>query len=1079
MKHLKTNFKPARSFMTLLAIICSALAWADNVSEDQAMQLAQSFVNHHKTTATSPRRAPGTTQELTPAAQICGLYVFNVANDGGFVIVSNDVRTTPILGFSDSGSLDTDNIPSNMRAWLQGYADEIAWLQKQSTVSASTRADAPHRIPEAKNAVYPLLRTTWNQGSPYNNLCPTLSQTENCATGCVATAMAQVMKYHQWPEEATAEIPSYNGRESLESTTFDWNNMKEEYSSYTEAQATAVATLMKYCGWSVQMQYGPESEASNTMVAYALKEYFGYNETTEYVNRSLYTSDKWIDLIYYEISHQRPVVYGGQSSGGGHAFVCDGYQYTDNNHYFHINWGWGGLSDHYFLLSALNPYEQGTGGSTTSDGFNRGQEAVIGIQSSIDTGTMSGIEKNDIDLTLNSMTLSNSAITLGSTVNITLNITNNSKDDFEGSVAVGYKENDNSFPLVADGDFIIPSKETINCVITFTPGNVGDYPLVFYFPDPRGEYPYVTDCEIKATLKVLPTKSPTDLTATETGARSTVLSWTENGNATEWVVAYKAVGDNNFTTVTASTNPFTLSGLEPETEYTVKVRPANEQNSWSAEITFTTGETCPVPQNLTVANVTHNAAMARWEGKADSYDVRYGIVPENFISTEATWLQYENFTSGSFKRWGSGQVEEATWGVMYPGNLVTGNLLTKVSFFEYNKNTGDITVNIYLGGDTAPGELLHTKVVTPTGQTAFHEVTFENPVSIIPGMNLWIVLTEVGDYPILSVPCTEPNNTWIYNGNSWKTADKVGINGYGWMIRGYMESESLNLDDITWTETTSTERSCQMTNLETDTQYVVQVKGNYVGEGSSLWETLIFTTLENVTLADAATDNSKTVEANEGKTISVTLADRTLYKDGAWNTICLPFNLTLQGSPLEGAIAKTLTDATMTGTHVSLNFGEAVDELEAGIPYIIKWNNTEGTEENIVNPVFPGVTIVNSSKEERTITMADSNVKFIGYHDAFNIDETDTDIYYMTADNTLKHTGKARTLLACRAYFQFSEAATARKITLDFGDMTTEIGHTEITERTSDWYTIDGVKHGKQPSHKGIYIKDGKKVVIR
>ena len=215
-----------------------------------------------------------------------------------------------------------------------------------------------------------------------------------------------------------------------------------------------------------------------------------------------------------------------------------------------------------------------------------------------------------------------------------------------------------------------------------------------------------------------------------------------------------------------------------------------------------------------------------------------------------------------------------------------------------------------------------------------------------------------------------------------------------------------------------------------------------------------------------------------GQELSVQLLGRTLYKDGAWNTICLPFDLTLQGSPLEGAEAKTLEEATMTGTHVTLTFSDAVEVLQAGVPYIIKWDDGE----NIVQPVFRNVTI--TSTEGQTITKADGNVKFIGYYDAFNISANNADIYYMTADNALKRTGKDRKLNAFRAYFKFTEAAAARSFVLDFGDMTTEIGAIEngtpdVGNKTGEWYSVDGVKHNQQPTRKGVYVKDGKKLVVK
>ncbi len=244
MKHLTSHFNLARTATTLLAVICSVWSWAGNISDEQALQLAQQFVNRHATAA-GPHRAPAA-QQVTAVGQVCGLYVFNVADDGGYVIVSNDDRTMPILGYSDSGSLDTQNIPSNMRAWLQVYADEIAWVQAQAT--QTIQLSAPLRINNRQD-IGPLLSTTWNQTAPYNNQTPYYRESgstiqyskdyqsgySHCATGCVATALAQVMNFHQWPT-SSGTIPGYIWADAginldgLSSVTFDWSNMLNSYS---------------------------------------------------------------------------------------------------------------------------------------------------------------------------------------------------------------------------------------------------------------------------------------------------------------------------------------------------------------------------------------------------------------------------------------------------------------------------------------------------------------------------------------------------------------------------------------------------------------------------------------------------------------------------------------------------------------------------------------------------------------------------------------------------------------------------------------------------------------------------------
>ena len=237
----------------------------------------------------------------------------------------------------------------------------------------------------------------------------------------------------------------------------------------------------------------------------------------------------------------------------------------------------------------------------------------------------------------------------------------------------------------------------------------------------------------------------------------------------------------------------------------------------------------------------------------------------------------------------------------------------------------------------------------------------------------------------------------------------------------------------------------------------------------------------NLFLADDATNNESTLYRYEEQSAKVTLTGRTLYKDGKWNTLTLPFNVTLADSPLAGATAKTLTAATMTGTTVSLTFGDAVEVLQANVPYIIKW---EAGGENIVDPTFTDVTIVFAHTEDRTISLADGCVKFVGNYDAFPITAEDENIYYMASGNTLKHTGKDRMLKAFRAYFYFTEntGGGARQFILDFGDgnTTTAIdGVADNSQKDEEWFTVDGMKLGKQPVRKGLYINSGKKMVVK
>lgn len=479
--------------LLMLSLVMVTTMMAEGVTPDEALNQARNFVKNRENKGMRPHRAPGTAaSRLVMAKQVNGLYVFNVAKDEGFVIVSNDDRTEPILGYSDNGHFDPENMPENMRAWLQGYADQIAWLNEHGNEESAVATMPSLTSTPVKQPIAPLVSTLWNQDTPYNDQAPYYNGNsyrttaadgyKHCATGCVATAMAQVMNFNRWPEGNSSAIPSYtwgNANVSLTglpATTFDWNNMIDNYKNgYTEAEGTAVAKLMRYCGQSVSMNYGPQSGAYTREVANALKQYFDYSSTTTYKDRSLYSYANWIELLYNELAQGRPMVFSGQSSGGGHAFVCDGYQSED---YFHINWGWGGQSDGYFKLSVMNPKEQGIGGSSSDDGFNFGQGAIVGIQKNGGTGTVLNVPTSNCSLSLQSIDFSKNPVALGETVEVTFRITNNGPDEYSGDIWIVFNN-----AARAGKTFTIPAGETKDCVIPYTAsGIIGTVYIQAYRP---------------------------------------------------------------------------------------------------------------------------------------------------------------------------------------------------------------------------------------------------------------------------------------------------------------------------------------------------------------------------------------------------------------------------------------------------------------------------------------------------------------------------------------------------------------------------------------------------------------------
>ena len=354
--------------LTALAVMSSGV-FAQKITEQQAKERALQFLSDNNKTKT--RSAVSKKKLLkTTEAGVDNLYAFNI-DEGGFVIVSADERTIPVLGYSDTGKIDWQHMPENMRTWLEGYGTAIAALGNEAySKGEQTRSEL--------KAIAPLLTTQWDQYEPYWKYCPEY-EAGRALTGCVATAMAQVMNFHRWPNEACEKIPAYKypynkdtlSLDELPPTTFDWELMKTDL--------TEVAKLMQYCGHSVQMAYS--EGVSVTDAAYAadaLRLYFNYDPDIYYANRTMYGVEAWEQLIYDELAAARPVIYAGRAGNGGHCFVCDGY---DGNGLFHINWGWNGRSDGYFSLSILNPYNtSGSGASSSAMGYNIYQEAIIGVQ---------------------------------------------------------------------------------------------------------------------------------------------------------------------------------------------------------------------------------------------------------------------------------------------------------------------------------------------------------------------------------------------------------------------------------------------------------------------------------------------------------------------------------------------------------------------------------------------------------------------------------------------------------------------------------------------------------------------------
>jgi Leucine-rich repeat (LRR) protein len=339
-------------------------------------------------------------------------YVFNVTTTKGFVIVSADDNVSPILAYSTEsnyGMVLKNPMPKQISDWFGGYARRVAVTIKNNTKATNDvkikwqQLSSP--LPKSHfqlfgsgtGSVNPLLPTYWDQNSEdggstifYNNQCPYDKKFgANVETGCVATAMAQVMRYWKYPTKGTGEHTytpvsyPYLGSQTFDfgNTTYQWNLMPDSLGlSSTQAQINAVGTLIYSCGVAVDMDYGADqvdgsgSQATNYGGYYAntaqdaLVNYFNYDNRLQGLSRSNYTDADWMNILQNELNAKRPVIYTGSGDQGGHCFINDGY---DNNNLFHFNWGWSGYYNGFYDINNMSP---------GSDTFNYGQQAVIGIQ---------------------------------------------------------------------------------------------------------------------------------------------------------------------------------------------------------------------------------------------------------------------------------------------------------------------------------------------------------------------------------------------------------------------------------------------------------------------------------------------------------------------------------------------------------------------------------------------------------------------------------------------------------------------------------------------------------------------------
>lgn len=461
-----------RIFIAFCIALISLTMSAETRSQQEAESAAERFFNGGNATRSAYSGLTLVWDGLTRAESgAAPFYIYNNAG-GGFVIISGDTGAKTVLGYSMTGSFSVNGMPEQLSSWLEDYRSQIGRIRELGDTQSGPVHEGGMRY-----AVVKCLNTpNWGQSAPFNSVYPKVDG-EAPATCCVATAMAEVMYYHKWPEKGTGTLPAYSYTYNDQTITnpghelghsYDWSNMKSSYSSYTTAQGKAVSTLMYDCSVMVKAALKPgASSASTSSVPAAIKKYMDYDASAVYSKRSGFTTEKWVSKLKNEIDNNRPVIYAGHGSGG-HAFVVDGYDTNDN---FRINWGWKGSSNGYFAIDAFK---------TGEHDFTETQGAVFSMmpnQSSLGKCYLtlySGTASDGVEFT--GVQLSTADFQVGTPFTARMGIINYKTDattDFDGYIAVVHTDADGNIKeLVSDEiSFAITvgkwkRKDPVACVIS-------------------------------------------------------------------------------------------------------------------------------------------------------------------------------------------------------------------------------------------------------------------------------------------------------------------------------------------------------------------------------------------------------------------------------------------------------------------------------------------------------------------------------------------------------------------------------------------------------------------------------------
>ncbi|MBR4739259.1 MAG: C10 family peptidase [Bacteroidales bacterium] len=780
-----------KTILTLFVALLTVVAVARPVDANMARRVAETYLN------AQGMRNTATLVDITPQTPFTEFYVF-AASEGGFILVSADDCVVPVLGYSTTSQFAAKDIPGNVREWLDNYEREIRYYKSLEARRGALTVDGGQPGEVARQwemlsagvmppaplttSVSPLLTTTWNQSPYYNNLCPADASGNLSVTGCVATATAQVMKYHNHPttgygshtytSERTVSGTTYtfsNLTANFGSTTYQWSSMPNELTgSSSSTQVNAVATLMYHIGVADEMKYSPyASGATNynyfgTLQASSqtsLMQYFKYRPDMAPLCRDDYSDVAYGVLLRAELDQSRPILVSGNNVSAGHSFVFDGY---DNYGDIHVNWGWGSYHDGYFTIGSLNPGVGGIGGNSSGT-YNMSNVALIGIRPNTNWST-SGSTTISVTSTGNGTVSGGGAYTFGETVSLLA--TANAGYRFSGW-SDGSKFNPRE--LVANGgsySFTANFEPITGDTLHFCPGG---YNISRYGSSTAGDDKY-WGIHLPASL----------LTA---------------GSSLTAVQFYVGEAGSYNLTVYTGTNHNTVAATASAV-YTV-----DQENSWQT-ITLST----PVAATSDIWLIYHNTdayypasftyyggtsgGMVWGTGFDDNGSYWHGtFMIRGIFSTPATGSGDTVSYCGNAEPQGAGVGTgggSLNWGIMLPPSNMTGNYLKSVMLYVLPGQTGSYTLNVYRGGDTVPGTLAHSQVVNfDYGDTLWQEVQLDATFAL-NSQNLWITFATSGlTYPMAVCNYAgSPNSDWLSlnGGSTWAHCGDYDLN-YSWLIK--------------------------------------------------------------------------------------------------------------------------------------------------------------------------------------------------------------------------------------------------------------------------------------------------------